>query len=140
MPLLILFAAAYGLVLLATPILAISLYVRNARLRKQLNDLAGENARQFTNLQRVVGELQTKVAATVPPPGARVEKPVAPLVHTPVPSAHPEALADHRNFGRAAFVNAAGDYGNGRAEGWPVSIAWPPVPVAHGVIPWPSCG
>jgi hypothetical protein len=94
MPLLILFAAAYGLVLLATPILAISLYVRNARLRKQLNDLAGENARQFTNLQRVVGELQTKVAATVPPPGARVEKPVAPLVHTPVPSAHPEALAD----------------------------------------------
>jgi hypothetical protein len=89
MPLLILFAVAYGLVLLATPILAISLYVRNARLRKQLNDLAEENAKQFTKLQRVVGELQTKVAATVPPPASAADKSVAPEVHKPAPAPIP---------------------------------------------------
>jgi Predicted membrane protein (DUF2339) len=93
MPLLILFAVVYGLVLFATPILAISLYVKNARLRKQLNHLAEENANQFTKLQRTVGELQTKVAAAVPPLAASADKSAAPEVHTPapVPRSFPQA-------------------------------------------------
>jgi hypothetical protein len=86
MPLLILFAVLYGLVLLATPILAISLYVRNAKLRKQLNDLAEENAKQLTKLQRAVGELQIKVAAAAPSAATtEVRQPV------PVPRSFPQA-------------------------------------------------
>jgi hypothetical protein len=78
-----------GLTLLAAPVLFISLYLKQAKLRKQLNDLAEENAKQFTKLQRAVGELQTKVAATVPPSAAAAEKPVAPEVHKPAPAPVP---------------------------------------------------
>ena len=93
MPLLILFAVVYGLVLFATPIFAIALYLKSVRLRKQLNDLAEENAKQFTKLQRAVGELQTKVAATVPPTAPPADKTVSPEVHTPapVPRSFPQA-------------------------------------------------
>ncbi len=95
MPFLYLLYLFYGLTLLAVPFLLISLFVRQAKLRKQLNDLADENAKQFTKLQRAVGELQTKVAATVPSPAAAAEKPVAQEVHppAPVPSAHPQVPA-----------------------------------------------
>src|SRR5580704_9647499 len=85
MPLLILFAVVYGLVLLATPILAISLYVRNAKLRKQLNDLAEENAKQLTKLQRAVGELQIKAAAAAPSAATAAERPVTTETRHPVP-------------------------------------------------------
>ncbi len=85
MPLFAFFAVVYGLVLLATPILAISLYVRNAKLRKQLNDLAEENAEQFTKLQRAVGELQAKAAAEAPPHTPAPKKDVSPEAHQPIP-------------------------------------------------------
>ncbi len=85
MPLLILFAVIYGLVLLATPILAISLYVRNAKLRKQLNDLAEDNAKQLTKLQRAIGELQIKAAAAAPSVAPAAEKSDTTEARQPVP-------------------------------------------------------
>src|SRR5690348_12362889 len=85
MPTAYLFLALYGLVLLATPILTIALYLRYAKLRKQLNETIEENARNLTQLQRAVGELQNKLATgslpSVPPP----EKSVAPEVRQQVP-------------------------------------------------------
>src|SRR5690242_12915513 len=80
-----LFLVLYGLVLLATPILTIALYLRYGRLRKQLNETIEENARNLTQLQRAVGELQNKLATgslpSVPPP----EKSVTPEVRQQVP-------------------------------------------------------
>ncbi len=55
MPLLYLLFGLYGLLLLATPFVAIAVFLRHARLQKQLNDLAEENAKQITRLQRAVG-------------------------------------------------------------------------------------
>jgi hypothetical protein len=95
MALIAFFAVVYGLVLLATPVLAISLYVRNAKLRRQLNELAEENAKQFTKLQRAVGELQSKMAATVMHATPPAEKPVTPeplqTTTVPVPRSFPQA-------------------------------------------------
>src|SRR5580704_16822300 len=85
MPLLYLLYVLYGLVLLATPVLTISLFVRQARLRKQLNELAEENAKQLTKLQRAVGELQTKLAATTPPATPAPERASSPEARQPVP-------------------------------------------------------
>jgi Predicted membrane protein (DUF2339) len=83
----------YGLLLLATPFLAIWLYFRNAKLKQQLTELAEENAKQHTKLQRAIGELQTKVGATVSPAPPAVEKPAAPEVShpsvVPVPRSYP---------------------------------------------------
>jgi predicted membrane protein DUF2339 len=79
------FAVVYGLVLFATPVLTIALYVRYSRLRKQLNELAEENAKQLTRLQRAVGELQGKLAATAPHTTPSPEKPVTPEARPPVP-------------------------------------------------------
>jgi hypothetical protein len=85
MPLLYLLFGLYVLLLLATPFLAIALYVRHTSFRKQLNDLSEENAKQLTKLQRAVGELQTKLAATAVPAPPTVEKPVTPEAHQPIP-------------------------------------------------------
>src|SRR5580704_17228724 len=86
----------YGLLLLATPFLAIWLYFRNAKLKQQLNELVEENAKQHTKLQRAIGELQTKVGATVSPAASTAEKPVAPEVShpsaLPVPRSYPHVL------------------------------------------------
>ena len=83
----------YGLLLLATPFLAIWLFFRNANLKKQLTELVEENAKQHTKLQRAIGELQAKVAATVSPASPAVEKPAAPEVShpsvIPVPRSYP---------------------------------------------------
>src|SRR5271163_3693216 len=89
MPLLMLLYVVYGLVLLATPVLTISLYLRQAKLRKQLNELTEENARQLTKLQRAVGELQTKVAAGGPPAAAAPEKPASTDVRQTAPASPP---------------------------------------------------
>jgi hypothetical protein len=95
MPFLILVAVLYGLLLLATPFLAIGLYVRHAKLRKQLNDFTEENAKNLTKLQRAVGELQSKLAATTPHVAATpaTEKPVTPQARQPVavPRSFPQA-------------------------------------------------
>jgi hypothetical protein len=85
MPLLYLLFGLYALVLLAAPFLAIGLYVRHARLRKQLNELAEENAKQFVRLQRAVGELQTKLAATAPPASPAPERASSPEARQPIP-------------------------------------------------------
>src|SRR5580698_7317863 len=83
----------YGLLLLATPFLAIWLYFKNAKLKQQLTELVEENAKQHTKLQRAIGELQTKIGATVSP---AAEKPVAPEVShpsaVPVPRSYPHVL------------------------------------------------
>jgi hypothetical protein len=88
---LILICVLLGLLLLATPFFAIALYVKYSNLRKQLNELAEENAKQHIKLQRAVGELQSKVAATAPPAAAPADKSVAPEVRNPapVPESHP---------------------------------------------------
>ena len=86
MPLLLyLLLGLYGLLLLATPFLVIGLYVRQARLRKQLNELAEENAKQLSRLQRAVGELQTKLTATVPPATPAPDRASSPEARQPVP-------------------------------------------------------
>jgi hypothetical protein len=79
----------FGLLLLATPFFAIALYVKYSNLHKQLNDLAEENAKQHVKLQRAVGELQTKVSATVPPPAAAADKSATPELHKPAPAPIP---------------------------------------------------
>src|SRR5260370_20250077 len=87
MPLLILVAVLYALLLLATPFLAMGLYRRHAKLRKQLNEFTEENAKNLTKLQRAVGELQSKLAATAPHAAAPLaaEKPVTTEARQPVP-------------------------------------------------------
>ena len=93
MPLFYLLFGLYGLLLLATPFLAIALYVRNSKLRLQLNELAEENAKQHTKLQRAIGELQTKLGATASPAAPTVEKPATPEASqpsvAPVPRSYP---------------------------------------------------
>ena len=83
---LILLSVLFGLLLLATPILIIVLFVKQATLRRQLNELAEENAKQHTKLQRAIGELQSKIATGVPPAVAAAEKPAtsAPDISHPV--------------------------------------------------------
>jgi Predicted membrane protein (DUF2339) len=89
-PFLYLLYVFYGLTLLAAPVLFISLLFRQARLRKQLNDLAEENNQKFMKLQRAVGELQAKLAATGPPPAAPpTEKPASTEVRQSVPVPQP---------------------------------------------------
>jgi hypothetical protein len=76
----------YGLLLfVATPVLLISLYYRQTKLRKQLTDLAEENNQRFTKLQRAVGELQTKLAAAPTHATPVAEKPASPETHQPIP-------------------------------------------------------
>jgi hypothetical protein len=82
----------YGLVLLATPVLTIALYVRYAKLRKQLNGLAEENTKQHTKLQRAIGELQSKLAATPQPAASAVDKTV------PSESRQPSLVPVPRSF------------------------------------------
>lgn len=82
----------YGLVLLATPVLTIALYVRYAKLRKQLNELAEENTKQHTKLQRAVGELQSKLAATPHPAAPAVDKTVASESRQPTPVPVPRSF------------------------------------------------
>jgi hypothetical protein len=84
-PFLYLLYLFYGLTLLAAPVFFISLYLKQAKLRKQLNELAEENAKQHIKLQRAVGELQSKVAATVSPAAPPADKAVAPEVHISQP-------------------------------------------------------
>ncbi len=93
MPLFYLLFGLYGLLLLATPFLAIALYVRNSKLRQELNELAEENAKQHTKLQRAIGELQTKLGATSSPSAPTVEKHATPEASQPsviqVPRSYP---------------------------------------------------
>ncbi|HEY6384146.1 MAG TPA: hypothetical protein VIX91_00520, partial [Candidatus Acidoferrum sp.] len=91
MPFLYLLYVFYGLTLLAAPVLLISLFVRQAKLHKQLNDLAEDNAQKFVKLQRIVGELQTKVAAAAPAATAAPEKAASPEARQliPVPRSFP---------------------------------------------------
>jgi hypothetical protein len=93
MPLFYLLFGLYGLLLLATPFLAIAFYVRNSKLRQQLNELAEENAKQHTKLQRAIGELQSKLAATASLGTPTVEKPATPEAShpsvVPVPRSYP---------------------------------------------------
>ncbi|HEY2545050.1 MAG TPA: hypothetical protein VGI46_03200, partial [Candidatus Acidoferrum sp.] len=85
MPLLILMAVVFGFLLLVTPFIAIASLVKQSTLRKQLNDLAEENAKQHVKLQRAVGELQAKVAAGVPPATSPApEKAAASEVRQPI--------------------------------------------------------
>jgi len=79
----------YGLLLLVTPFFTIFLLIRQARLRRQLSELIEVNEEQHLRLQRAVGELQSKLAATVQPATLAAEKPVATEVrqHVPVSTA-----------------------------------------------------
>jgi hypothetical protein len=86
-PFLYLLYVFYGLTLLAAPALFVGLLLRQAKLRKQLNDLAEENNQKFLKLQRTVGELQLKLAAAAAPPAAAstAEEPAAAEERQPVP-------------------------------------------------------
>src|SRR5690348_17751807 len=83
----ILLLVLFGLLVVVTPFLTIALFVREAKLRRRLNELAEENTRQHTILQRAVGELQSKLAAASAPTAPVAEKPTSaePRQPSPVP-------------------------------------------------------
>jgi hypothetical protein len=81
--LLYLIAVFYGLFLLVLPVWLIVLSARAAKLRRELSETREEHKREQLKLQRVVGELQTKLASLQSAPPA-TEKPAA---ETPAPSA-----------------------------------------------------
>lgn len=87
MELLYLIAVFYGLFLLVLPVWLIALSVREARLRRELSEVREEHKREQLKLQRIVGELQTKLASLQPAPSA-TEKPAAetPAAETPAPT------------------------------------------------------
>lgn len=90
-PFLYLILFAYGIVLLVAPFWLISLSVREARLRRDLKNLADENTKERLKLQRAIGELQSKLASATTPAsvGAPQEaKPEAPH-SVPVPRSFP---------------------------------------------------
>ena len=92
MPLLIFIAVVFGFLLLVTPFIAIASLVKQSTLRKQLNDLVEENSKQHARLQRAIGELQTKVAAGVPPASSSAEKPATPAPEVPHPVIAPRPI------------------------------------------------
>ena len=80
----------YGLLLLALPIWTIILSSGQAKLRRQLNELIEENAKQHAALQRAVGQLQSKMAAAPADAATPAQKPVAPVPQqVPVPRSFP---------------------------------------------------
>ena len=85
MPFAIFLLVLFGLLLLVTPFLTIALFAREAKLRRQLNELAEENAKQHTKLQRAVGELQSKLAAAPAATAPVAEKSLSPEPRPPVP-------------------------------------------------------
>lgn len=85
MPLLYLMVVLFVCLAIATPFLTLFLLGRQAKLRRELNELAAENENQHTKLQRAVGELQSKLAAGAQPVAPRAERPVTPEVHQQVP-------------------------------------------------------
>ncbi|HXJ03590.1 MAG TPA: DUF2339 domain-containing protein [Candidatus Acidoferrum sp.] len=91
MPPAILLLVLFGLLVVVTPFLTIALFVREAKLRRQLNELAEENTRQHTKLQRAVGELQGKLAATSAPTTPVAEKPISAEPRQPSPVSVPRS-------------------------------------------------
>src|SRR5690348_17690481 len=85
----ILLLVLFGLLVVVTPFLTIALFVREAKLRRRLNELAEENTRQHTILQRAVGELQSKLAAASAPTAPVAEKPTRDRKSTRLNSSHP---------------------------------------------------
>jgi hypothetical protein len=114
LPLIYLMVVLFACLAFATPFLTIFLLGRQARLRREFNDLIAENEKRFTRLQRAIGELQSKVAvaaqaspaapqqttsqpaeAQAPAPSTQTappdEKPAAgpPAQQVPVPRSYP---------------------------------------------------
>lgn len=85
MALIYLIAIFCGCVFLIAPIWLIALSVRSAALKRQLKELAEETAKQQTKLQRIIGELQTKLAALSAEGPAKAER-VAPEVPSVPPA------------------------------------------------------
>src|SRR5271170_5500166 len=92
LPLIYLMVVLFAGLVIVTPLLTIFLLVREARIRRQINELSAENEKRFTKLQRAIGELQSKLAATAQPaatvqPGA--PQPAAPSTQTAPPAEKP---------------------------------------------------
>ena len=119
MPLLYLLFVLYGLVLLATPVLTIALFLRQARLQKQLNKHAEENTKELTRLQRAVGELQARCYSSAcdasPRKGLQPRSPPASsrsaIFSTPPDSSPGRGLSARRS---AAAQQAAGNAADSR--------------------------
>jgi predicted membrane protein DUF2339 len=94
MPLPQLFLVLYGLFALATPVLVVALYLRYAKLRKELRQLDERNASQSAALTREIVDLKRQVTALrVAPPSAEAaipSEPIRPLA-TPIPTTPPAA-------------------------------------------------
>ncbi len=74
-----------------TPVLAIFLFVREAKLRKQLKALEEENTRQHSTLQRDIAEVKRQLAAATQHPAPAAQKPPATELRQtePVPRTFP---------------------------------------------------
>src|SRR6266446_926690 len=77
-----------------TPVLAIFLFVREAKLRKQLKALEEENARQHSAFQRDVAELKRQLAAGAQHPASAAEQPPVAEVRLPIPTPAAPPRAD----------------------------------------------
>ena len=98
----------YGLLLLAMPIWTLILSSREAKLRRQLNELIEENAKQHAALQRAVGQLQSKMAATPADVAAHAVKPAAQVPpEVPVPRSFPAVPTPPRPAVPAAKLEPA---------------------------------
>ncbi len=82
-----------------TPVLAIFLFVREAKLRKQLKALEEENTRQHSTLQRDIAEVKRQLAAATQHPAPAAQKPPATELRQtePVPRTFPPSKSPRRS-------------------------------------------
>src|SRR5947208_10212446 len=86
MPMVELLVFLIGILLIATPIIALILLVRYSKVRSELNRLKEENTRQHTSFQRELTDLKRQLSAVVHPAAPTAEKALERPVVAPSPA------------------------------------------------------
>ncbi|HXY24949.1 MAG TPA: hypothetical protein VEI73_09880 [Candidatus Acidoferrum sp.] len=92
------FSVLFGILLFATPFIALALWGKYSKLRREFDETKEEHSRQFRSMQREVADLKKQIASGIPPIQPVVEKPAerpvapvaAPIKETPVPPSRVE--------------------------------------------------
>src|SRR5947207_4947878 len=87
MPMVELLVFLIGILLIATPIIALILLVRYSKVRSELNRLKEENTRQHTSFQRELTDVQRQLSAVVHPAAPTAENALERPVVAPSPRA-----------------------------------------------------
>src|SRR5947207_3380026 len=87
MPMVELLVFLIGILLIATPIIALILLVRYSKVRSELNRLKEENTRQHTSFQRELTDLKRQLSAVVHPAAPTAENALERPVVAPSPRA-----------------------------------------------------